>query len=106
DALRGLAILAVIMVHVIQYGPDAKFFSGGLISIVQHGARGVQLFFVASALTLWMSMSNRKQKKHPTQSFYIRRLFRIAPMYYLGVAYYTWWFFSLHATFATPANVA
>lgn len=106
DALRGLAILAVVMVHTSQYGAGITFFHPMLTSLLQHGARGVQLFFVASALTLWMSMANRKQENHPTRNFFIRRLFRIAPMYYIGIVAYAAWFFWLHTPLVTPANVA
>jgi peptidoglycan/LPS O-acetylase OafA/YrhL len=37
-------------------------------------------------------MANRKQEKHPTRNFFLRRLFRIAPMYYLGILFYSLWF--------------
>ena len=46
---------------------------------------GVQLFFVASALTLCLSMEHRGSSKNRIGEFYLRRLFRIAPMYYLGI---------------------
>ena len=87
DALRGLAIIAVVMGHAAQYGtlelPDI------LTKIVDNGGRGVQLFFVASAFTLFLSFSNRITKEnYPVKNFFIRRFFRIAPMYYLGICYY------------------
>lgn len=93
NALRGWAILAVILVHNSNYGAtDLIQFSTLLQTVVNQGARGVQLFFVASAFTLFLSMSKRKQEKHPTRNFFIRRFFRIAPMYYLGILFYTYWF--------------
>lgn len=108
DALRGIAIMLVVMVHTSQYGSGTKFFASALTGVVQNGARGVQLFFVASALTLWLSMANRNRKHetHPTRNFFIRRLFRIAPMYWLGIAFYSTWFFAQQAPLVTPANVA
>lgn len=87
DALRGLAILGVILVHTNQIGLTA---GGFLDPIVNQGARGVQLFFVASAFTLFLSKDNRDEDKHKTISFFIRRFFRIAPMFYLAIAYYLW----------------
>jgi peptidoglycan/LPS O-acetylase OafA/YrhL len=98
----------VILVHTGQYGMDSivALFHPLLTSLVHHGARGVQLFFMASALTLWLSMSNRKQESHPTRNYFIRRLFRIAPMYWLGVLGYGAWFLYLHAPLVTPANIA
>jgi peptidoglycan/LPS O-acetylase OafA/YrhL len=105
DALRGLAILAVIMVHNGQYGGDSRLMPPLLQTLIDQGARGVQLFFVASAFTLWLSMSNRKREHYPTRNFFIRRLFRIAPMYWVGLAFYSFWFFAAHAPFATLGNV-
>jgi len=49
---------------------------------------GRQLFFVASAYTLCISFSKRKNEKNSIKNFYIRRLFRISPIYYLGIIGY------------------
>ena len=89
DTLRALAILAVVMVHVNQYGEiqAPHIFS----KIFNEGARGVQLFFMASAFTLFLSYQNRlNSENNPTRNFFIRRFFRIAPMYYLGILFYLW----------------
>lgn len=87
DALRGIAILAVILVHTNQYGRPIE--SEILGKIVSEGARGVQLFYLASAFTLFLSFKNRYNKDlFPVKSFFIRRFFRIAPMYYIGIIYY------------------
>jgi peptidoglycan/LPS O-acetylase OafA/YrhL len=52
---------------------------------------GVQLFFVVSALTLFMSLETRlTRERHPIRAFYIRRLFRIAPMFWLSAIVYLW----------------
>jgi exopolysaccharide production protein ExoZ len=77
DALRGYAILMVIAVHSSQYFSDLSPIAR---AFADQGARGVQLFFVASAMTLWMSWQSRNDG---APAFYIRRLFRIAPMFYL-----------------------
>lgn len=82
DALRGYAILMVIAVHSSQYFPDLPFKA-----MANQGARGVQLFFVASAITLCLSWRARHDGVVP---FYIRRLFRIAPMFYLALAFFLW----------------
>jgi len=87
DALRGFAILGVVLVHSSQWvAPTASF----LTKVAQQGARGVQLFYIASALTLFLSMAARNNKEErPVLSFYIRRFFRIAPLFYCGVIIYT-----------------
>ncbi|KNB60997.1 acyltransferase family protein [Chryseobacterium sp. Hurlbut01] len=84
DALRGLAIIGVLFVHCSQYGkPVFGFFKDSLAA----GAYGVQLFFITSAFTLFYSNS---VKSSTTADFFIRRFFRIAPMFYLGIIYYLW----------------
>ena len=53
------------------------------------GARGVQLFYIASALTLCLSWEFRaSRERHPIRNFYLRRAFRIIPMFYVAIAGY------------------
>ncbi len=87
DSLRALAIISVIIVHANEYG--SSDLPGVVTKFVNNGARGVQLFYLASAFTLFLSFKSRLLKeKLPIRNFFIRRFFRIAPMYYLGVCYY------------------
>lgn len=84
--MRGLAILAVILVHA-QGGVGAE--SPWLQRSMAAGARGVQLFYVASALTLCLSWAVRATRESsPLRNFYLRRLFRIVPMFYIAIAAY------------------
>jgi peptidoglycan/LPS O-acetylase OafA/YrhL len=82
NALRGYAILMVIAVHSSQYFSDLPV---GMRFMADQGARGVQLFFVVSAFTLSMSWWDRHDG---TGAFFIRRLFRIAPMFWLAVIFF------------------
>src|SRR5260370_35842280 len=82
DAVRGYAILAVIAVHASQCAPGLGW---PLRPLVDQGARGVQLFYVASALTLCFSWYGRADGAGP---FYILRLFRIAPMCWLAIIFF------------------
>ena len=84
DAIRGYAILLVIAVHSSQYFSDLP---DAVRTLADQGARGVQLFFVASAMTLCMSWQARHDGSVP---FYIRRFFRIAPMFYLSIPLFLW----------------
>src|SRR5450830_1317428 len=84
DALRGYAILMVIAVHTAQ---ASGAWSGIGRDLINQGARGVQLFFVASALTLLISWNS---KQDGAGKFYLRRIFRIAPMFWIGIAFFTW----------------
>lgn len=54
--------------------------------IATTGQRGVQLFFVVSAFTLFMSYDHRREEHQPNLNFFLRRLFRLAPMYYVATA--------------------
>jgi peptidoglycan/LPS O-acetylase OafA/YrhL len=84
DALRGYAILMVIAVHTSQAFPDLP---DALAKILNQGARGVQLFFVTSALTLSMSWVARNED---AADFYTRRIFRIAPMFWIAIIFFLW----------------
>jgi len=113
DALRGYAILGVLAVHSAQ---SVSPRHGFLHTIMAGGARGVQLFYIASALTLCLSWRFRSaHEEHPTRNFYMRRFFRIAPMFYIAIVLYVllngfaasywapngikWWFVLLTALF-------
>lgn len=75
DALRGWSALAVLLVHSEFLAPPPKV----LLPLVHAGARGVQLFFIISAFTMFYTLSSRGSLK----SFFIRRIFRIAPLFYV-----------------------
>lgn len=83
DQLRGGAILAVILLHV---GGICPGLPGPVVELLYSGQFGVQLFFVVSAVTLMMSWHARQDA---ATSFYLRRLFRILPMWLLAVAAWT-----------------
>lgn len=84
DFMRGIAILMVIIVHSSFLIQSNNIFN----YLASFGQFGVQLFFVASALTLCLSMEKRGCHKKEITAFYLRRIFRIAPMYYIGILVY------------------
>lgn len=86
DALRGWAALAVVFVHLSLWIKPESFL---LATVSHNGMRGVQLFFIASALTLMLSMDSRMgSEKNALRNFFIRRFFRIAPLFYFGIMLY------------------
>lgn len=98
DALRGYAVLGVVIVHSGSPYPALGASMGW-------GARGVQLFFVVSAFTLCLSWNSRHEGVGP---FYLRRFLRVAPMFWVALLYYLWatptgtyqtWQVALTATF-------
>ena len=89
DGLRGLAILAVIAVHASQTA-GAPWRSAVLSRLAASGARGVQLFFILSAFTLFSTSFQRFAKEHsPRRNFYLRRAFRILPLWWASVAIFS-----------------
>jgi peptidoglycan/LPS O-acetylase OafA/YrhL len=86
DALRGYAIFLVIAVHSAPYVRDLVW---PVYRVLLYGFYGVQLFFIASALTLLMSW-HRSQDAFGVRSvkFLVRRFFRIAPLYFLAIPFY------------------
>lgn len=84
DFFRGLAVLMVLFVHSNNYF-DQTGFEVAYLQIAELGQYGVQLFFVLSAFTLCHSYQSSldKKEKAPIKHFYIRRFFRIYPLYFL-----------------------
>ncbi len=90
DSLRGIAVIVVVLVHVLlsnlpvwQYFPEVLQYSMPRI------IHCIQLFFIVSAFTLTISYYSRKNEKNATLNFLIRRFFRVAPMYYIAIVYFT-----------------
>ena len=88
DSLRGWAVFGVIMVHANALVFDKLPIQLQVIS--SSGARGVQLFFILSAFSLFYSLDKRKQRGEPEGivKFTLRRFFRIAPMFYVAIFIY------------------
>ncbi|WP_332771778.1 acyltransferase family protein [Phenylobacterium sp.] len=83
ESLRGYAALSIVVFHVI-------FLAGfqppeNLAVLSAHLGRGVPLFFVVSAFSLAYGYFGRLDGDAERREFYVRRLFRIAPLYYLAV---------------------
>ncbi len=84
DSLRGYAIFAVLAYHVYQALPG---LNPNWTLILDFGSMGVQLFFMVSAFTIFMTLDQaRDQGKLSFISFYIRRVFRIMPLFYFALA--------------------
>src|SRR5450432_562915 len=82
DSLRGIAALYVVIFHITLV-PKFKSTIPDLIKpLVLNGWSGVTLFFVISAFTLCYTFQEKHSEKSPVMSFYLRRGFRILPLYY------------------------
>jgi len=82
EALRGLAALYVVAFHVARLPNPNLELPFLLNKFISAGGSGVTLFFVVSAFTLTLSMRLHENGPHPTRRFYLRRVFRIVPLYY------------------------
>jgi peptidoglycan/LPS O-acetylase OafA/YrhL len=86
DALRGIAAMGVVLVHAARLFPRLPWRAAQLAGL---GLHGVQLFFMVSAVTLALSWQARAPREaSPARAFFIRRFFRIAPMFWAAGAAY------------------
>lgn len=86
DALRGIAAAGVVAAHAWWIFPNAPW---RLNYVAGLGAHGVQLFFMLSAVTLSTSWHARMGvEANPIAAFYVRRLFRIAPIFWIAILFY------------------
>lgn len=86
DALRGWAILGVMATHAAAVAE----LSGPAAKLAHFGGYGVQLFFMVSAFTIFLTYRRGLQREAaPTANFFTRRLMRIAPVYWFGMVLYT-----------------
>jgi peptidoglycan/LPS O-acetylase OafA/YrhL len=83
EALRGLAALYVVAFHLAHLPNPHLEIPFWADKFIQAGGSGVTLFFIVSAFTLTLSMRLHEKEPHPTRRFYLRRVFRIVPLYYV-----------------------
>lgn len=87
DALRGCAILMVIAFHVgLHFTP-----SPALARLTAQGYNGVQLFFLISAVTMCHMWALRQGEPAQAARFWVRRVARIAPPFWLAMLFYASW---------------
>jgi peptidoglycan/LPS O-acetylase OafA/YrhL len=90
DALRGFAILGVIVYHCFLWtGAALPGLRPILKQIANQGGNGVQLFFVVSAFTLSLSIqASRERGAFSLAAFFRNRFFRIVPLYWIAAVWY------------------
>jgi exopolysaccharide production protein ExoZ len=85
DLLRGIAILLVILVHCAQATtsiiPGLRWFA------LEYGELGVQFFFIVSGYTMMLTFGESVDFA-AARSFYIRRIFRIVPLFWVAIVFY------------------
>lgn len=92
DVLRAIAAILVI-VHHFELTINREFATANEIGIIQNaaihiiGKRGVHVFFMLSGFLITLLLIKEKSKlgKVALGKFYMRRIFRIWPLYFLTV---------------------
>jgi peptidoglycan/LPS O-acetylase OafA/YrhL len=87
DYGRFFAIIGVILVHTAQFSHSSFFIGDSLAGL---GRFGVQLFFIISGSTIYLSYNSLIRKtNNPIMYFYVKRLFRIIPLFIVMGIYYS-----------------
>ncbi len=96
DGLRGVAISLVVVFHSFYYSPPPGHHPTGMIRstfvflerFFAIGWTGVDLFFVLSGFLIGGILLDVRASPNYFKTFYLRRLYRIIPVYYLWIALY------------------
>ncbi|AEE44869.1 acyltransferase family protein [Cellulomonas fimi] len=86
EALRWFAAAAIIVYHAATIPGRAP--ADGVVAVVRSFDYGVPLFYVLSAFAIWYGYSQLVRTWPGARHFYRRRFFRIAPMFYVMLAFY------------------
>lgn len=85
DGLRGLAILFVLLYHYVSLVPGKMPLLQGIFAMCWSG---VDLFFVLSGFLIGGILLDVKESPNYFKTFYVRRVFRIMPLYYIWIGIY------------------
>lgn len=85
DGVRGLAIVLVFLVH-FKFRTWSHPLDAFVDGIFRSGWMGVDLFFVLSGFLITGILLESKSGAHYFRHFYVRRLLRLFPVYYLTLA--------------------
>jgi peptidoglycan/LPS O-acetylase OafA/YrhL len=97
DGLRGIAISLVLILHFSYFNPAPDHYPtewikrllGPLGRFAAFGWSGVDLFFVLSGFLIGGILLDARGSPNYFKTFYVRRVFRIFPIYYLWILAYT-----------------
>jgi peptidoglycan/LPS O-acetylase OafA/YrhL len=89
DGVRAIAIWMVLLVHCLfsfPNPPGALAFAPKIVlGVLSHGWLGVDLFFMLSGFLITGILLGSKKNPHYFRNFYVRRVLRIMPLYFVVV---------------------
>ena len=89
DGLRGVAILLVLLCHsIFEFHPTSRVLSSMLV-VGRLTWSGVDLFFVLSGFLIGGILLDAKASPHYFKTFYVRRAYRILPLYAVVLALFS-----------------
>ncbi|MGA2962872.1 MAG: acyltransferase [Candidatus Korobacteraceae bacterium] len=86
DGIRGLAIALVLLAHYSGSFPDVSEGISAAKVVASYGWAGVDLFFALSGFLITGILLDTSDAPNYFRSFYVRRVLRIFPLYYLTLA--------------------
>jgi len=86
DGVRGLAILMVLVHHFAAQTTVTTRLEGVVTRALTYGALGVDLFFILSGFLITGILYDSRGQEGYFSRFYMRRVLRIFPLYYLVLA--------------------
>jgi peptidoglycan/LPS O-acetylase OafA/YrhL len=95
DSLRGFAAVYVILYHLALIPAFKPIVPEYFQPIIMNGGTGVTLFFVISAFTLCYTLEPSLSKTNSIFYFYLKRIFRILPLYYLWLIFMCFYTYGL-----------
>ena len=96
DGLRGIAITLVVLFHSFYFNPGPGYNRTGLVHhlllyferFIAVGWSGVDLFFVLSGFLIGGILLDARESPRYFKTFYLRRFYRIIPVYYAWILGY------------------
>ena len=110
DGVRGIAILLVLLRHAIfgvgtvLHGEPHSRIAAGFLVAGQLTWSGVDLFFVLSGFLIGGILLDARNSPRYFQTFYLRRAYRILPLYFVVVAVFLFSHLSWFALLARPGR--
>jgi len=86
DSLRGLAAIYIVLYHMVFIPqPVVIVVPRWAAAFVHCGGTAVTLFFVISAFSLCLTWPLHSNEPHAIKNYFVRRFFRIAPLFYFWI---------------------